>query len=46
MLMSYHDSIQWSIAGIVCQENMNFPTEVREDQDMYFIVQIKSSCLY
>lgn len=42
----YHDNIQWSIAGIVCQENMDFWTEVTEDHDMYFIVQVRSSCLY
>lgn len=34
-------------AGIVCQANMDFPTEFRMDQDIYFIIQIISSiCLY
>lgn len=34
-------------AGIVCQANMDFTTEVRMDQDIYFIIQIMSSiCLY
>jgi len=33
-------------AGIVCQAHTDLPTEVRKDQDIYFVTQISSIYLY